>query len=223
MPLTSIFEVCEIKIKQPLVSKQTLDEFEAQLDVRRRKRNRRARDEKRREKMIKAEEDKRMGKFPDMKHRIESAFHFPQVGNLSNARSTESLVSVESNLSTSPNLGADSTDGGAFSFARMLKQGAAKPSTSATALTFPRSETFPSLSSATPKAAKKNEDSEPEPEDYVPPPPKANLGDALAHALSQATISGNTNGKSKTSNGKKKKMKGQKISLTGSSRPMMDF
>jgi len=221
LPLTSIFEVCEIKVKQPLVSKETLDEFEAQLEIRRRKRNRRAREEKRREKMITAEENKRMGKFPDMKYRIESAFHFPQVGNLTNARSTESIVSVESNLSTSPNLGAsigDSTDGGAFSFARMLKEGAAKSSTPATALTFPRSETFPSLS-ATPKAAKKNEDSEPEPEDYVPPPPKANLGDALAHALSQATISGS--GKSK-SNGKKKKMKGQKISLTGSARPMMD-
>merc|ERR1711881_243921 len=221
LPLTSIFEVCEIKIKQPLVSKETLDEFEAQLEVRRRKRNRRAREEKRREKMIKAEEDKRMGKFPDMKYRIESAFHFPQVGNLTNARSTESLVSVESNLSTSPNLGAsigDSTEGGTFSFARMLREGAAKSSAPATALSFPRSETFPSLS-ATPKAAKQNEDSEPEPEDYVPPPPKANLGDALAHALSQATISGN--GKSKT-NGKKKKMKGQKISLTGSARPMMD-
>ena len=102
----------------------------------------------------------------------------------------------------------------------MLKEGAAKSSTPATALTFPRSETFPSLS-ATPKAAKKNEDSEPEPEDYVPPPPKANLGDALAHALSQATISGN--GKSKTSNGKKKKMKGQKISLTGSANPMREY
>jgi len=223
LPLTSIFEVCEIKIKQPLVSKETLDEFEAQLEVRRRKRNRRAREEKRREKMIKAEENKRMGKFPDMKYRIESAFHFPQVGNLTNARSTESLVSVESNLSTSPNLGAsigDSTDGGAFSFARMLREGAAKSSAPATALSFPRSETFPSLS-ATPKAAKKNEDSEPEPEDYVPPPPKANLGDALAHALSQATISGN--GKSKTSNGKKKKMKGQKISLTGSANPMREY
>merc|ERR1712203_708185 len=223
LPLTSIFEVCEIKIKQPLVSKETLDEFEAQLEVRRRKRNRRAREEKRREKMIKAEENKRMGKFSDMKYRIESAFHFPQVGNdLNNARSTESLVSVDSTLSTSPNPSAshgDATDG-AFSFARMLKEGAAKSSTSATALSFPRSETFPSLS-ATPKAAKKNEDSDPEPEDYVPPPPKANLGDALAHALSQATISGN--GKSKTSNGKKKKMKGQKISLTGSANAMREY
>merc|ERR1712203_1166510 len=172
---------------------------------------------------IKAEENKRMGKFPDMKYRIESAFHFPQVGNdLNNARSTESLVSVESNLSTSPNHGAsigDSTDGGAFSFARMLKEGASKPSTPSAALTFPRSETFPSLTSATPNATKKNEDSEPEPEDYVPPPPKANLGDALAHALSQATISGN--GKPKSNGSKKKKMKGQKISLTGSARPMM--
>merc|ERR1711994_954172 len=113
------------KIKQPLVSKETLDEFEAQLEVRRRKRNRRAREEKRREKVIKAEENKRMGKFPDMKYRIESAFHFPQVGNLTNARSTESLVSVESNLSTSPNLGAsigNFTDGGTFSFARMLRE-----------------------------------------------------------------------------------------------------
>ena len=100
----------------------------------------------------------------------------------------------------------------------MLKEGAAKSSTPATALTFPRSETFPSLS-ATPKAAKKNEDSEPEPEDYVPPPPKANLGDAMAHALSQATISGSEKSKS---NGKKKKMKGRTISLTGSACPNLD-
>ena len=112
----------------------------------------------------------------------------------------------------------------------MLKEGVAQPdeyivrihhkqSKPTASKSFPRSETLPSLS-ASPKATKKNEDSEPEPEDYVPPPPKANLGDAMAHALSQATISGN--GKSKTSNGKKKKMKGQKISLTGSARPMMD-
>ena len=56
----------------------------------------------------------------------------------------------------------------------MLRQGAANPSTPAT---FSRSETFPSFSSATPRVAKKNEDSEPEPEDYVPPPPKASLGE----------------------------------------------
>ena len=111
----------------------------------------------------------------------------------------------------------------------MLKEGVPQPdeyivrihhkqSKPAAAKSFPRSETLPSLS-ASPKATKKNEDLEPEPEDYVPPPPKANLGDAMAHALSQATISGSEKSKS---NGKKKKMKGQKISLTGSARPMMD-
>merc|ERR1739848_672670 len=110
LPLTSIFEVCEIQMKPPLISKETFNEFSDQLETRRRKRNRRAREERRREKLITAEENKRMGKYPDMKYRIESAFHFPQVGNLTNARSTESLVSVESNLSTSPNLGASIGD-----------------------------------------------------------------------------------------------------------------
>ena len=96
----------------------------------------------------------------------------------------------------------------------MLKEGVAQP---AAAKSFPRSETLPSLS-ASPKATKKNEDLEPEPEDYVPPPPKANLGDAMAHALSQA-ISGSEKSKS---NGKKKKMKGRTISLTGSACPNLD-
>lgn len=221
LPLTSIFEVCEIQMKPPLISKETITEFSSQLEARRRKRNRRAREERRREKLIMAEENKRMGKFPDMRCRIESAFHFPQVGgdNLPIARSTESLVSIDSALSTSPHLGTsigDNTDG-AFSFARMLKEGAAKPP-KAYASALPRSETFPAAFPAL-TATKKHEDSEPEPEDYVPPPPKASLGDALAHAFAQATtISGNGNG----NKGKKKKMKGQKISLTGSARPLMD-
>ena len=32
---------------------------------------------------------------------------------------------------------------------------------------------------------RKDSDSEPEPEGYVPPPPQASLGDALAQALNQ--------------------------------------
>lgn len=223
LPVTSIFEVCEVQMKPPLISKETIAEFSAQLESRRRKRNRRAREERRREKVIQAEENKRMGKYPDMKYRIESAYHFPQVSgdNLTSARSTESLVSVDSTLSTSPYPGTsvgDSTDGAGFSFARMLKEGAAKPSA---AMALPRSETFPAL---TPISVKKHDDSEPEtmPEEYVPPPPKASFGDALAHAFEQATtISGNKNTTNSTK-GKKKKMKGQKISLTGNFRPLRD-
>ena len=144
-----------------------------------------------------------MGKYPDMKVRVESAFHFPQVGQ---DPQDPGLQLGSSN---------DTTDNDTFSFAKMLKSGVAKPSTYV-----PRSQTFPSL---TPK---KNEDSEPEPEDYVPPPPKASLGDALAAAFAQATtISAqpdlpdqNQSGGSKK---KKKKMKGQKISLTGPARPLL--
>ena len=102
----------------------------------------------------------------------------------------------------------------------MLRQGVAKPSARATA---PIKST---LMSGVVKATK-NEDSEPEPEDYVPPPPKTSLGDALAQAFEQAkTTSGNSsstlyNSTAKSSK-KGKKMKGQKISLTGSARPIMD-
>ena len=105
---------------------------------------------------------------------------------------------------------------------QMLKEGAAKPSA---AMALPRSETFPaSFPALTPISVKKHDDSEPEtmPEEYVPPPPKASFGDALAHAFEQATtISGNKNTTNSTK-GKKKKMKGQKISLTGNFRPLRD-
>ena len=103
---------------------------------------------------------------------------------------------------------------------QMLKQGAAKPSTYA-----------PLKSAAILNVApqpRKNDDSEPEPEDYVPPPPKASLGDALAQAFVQAkTGNGNSAAANKPEVAKKsgkkgKKMKGQKISLTGSARPIMD-
>ena len=102
----------------------------------------------------------------------------------------------------------------------MLKQGVAKPSTYVR-----RSETFPSLS--TTGHNPKTEDSEPEPEDYVPPPPKASLGDALAHAFAQAVTVAPTadlpDQPKSVGGGKKnkKKMKGQKISLTASARPLI--
>jgi hypothetical protein len=105
-------------------------------------------------------------------------------------------------------------------FLQMLKQGAAKPSTYAPLKSA-------AILSVVPQP-RKNDDSEPEPEDYVPPPPKASLGDALAQAFVQAkTGNGNSAAANKPEAAKKsgkkgKKMKGQKISLTGSARPIMD-
>jgi len=230
LPLTSIFEVCEIQLKSPFVNKETLTEFSTQLEKRRRRRNKADREEKRREKWIEVEENKKMGKYPDMRCRIESAFHFPNAGpglDIQQTRATVSMASsIDSTLSISPNgaaYGASQemvSNDGSFSFAKMLKKGAAKPSTYA-----PEALKSSAMFNVAPKPSK-NDDSEPEPEDYIPPPPKASLGDALAQALENAKSSGNGNsvaapastsgGGGKKSNKKGKKMKGQKISLTGS-------
>jgi len=63
-------------------------------------------------------------------------------------------------------------------------------------------------------------ESEPEPEGYVPPPPAASLGDALAQALAQADkhgVGGETGGGKK----KGKKSRGKPILLGGATRPTL--
>merc|ERR1711976_671658 len=95
LPLTSIFEVCEIQLKSPFISKETLTEFSSQLETRRRRRNKKSREERRREKWIMVEENKKLGKYPDMKVRVESAFHFPEV-RLSGAVGVPNAISTES-------------------------------------------------------------------------------------------------------------------------------
>jgi len=184
------------------------------------------------------EENKKMGKFPDMKCRIESAFHFPQASggvDIQQTRTTESLASsFDSTMSTPPNIGMYESgqemvsNDASFSFAKMLKKGPAKPSSYAPSTATKSAATI--LGSVAPKP-RKNEDSEPEPEDYVPPPPKTSLGDALAQAFEQAKTGSksadsqpdvgiNTGTKSSK---KGKKMKGQKIALTGHARPVKDY
>merc|ERR1719220_1797041 len=144
-----------------------------------------------------------------MKCRIESAFHFPQAGSgVQQSRATESMASsIDSTLSTSPNGASQElvSNDGSFSFAKMLKQGVSKPSSFAPET--PKSSA--SLNVAPPKP-RKNDDSEPEPEDYVPPPPKASLGDALAQAFEHAKSSGNSVAAPENSGGKKSSKKGKK-------------
>merc|ERR1712228_848848 len=68
------------------------------------------------------------------------------------------------------------TSSAGMSFAKMLREGAAKPSTQTP--TISKSETFPGLLSLYPTAKLRkatHSDSEPELEDYVPPPPQQSL------------------------------------------------
>ena len=71
---------------------------------------------------------------------------------------------------------------------------------------------------------RKDSDSEPEPEGYVPPPPQASLGDALAQALNQVELNGTAEASAGSSGSGRKGKKGKKnkgIVLLGAPRPNM--
>ncbi|KAM6965379.1 E3 ubiquitin-protein ligase RNF10 [Aplochiton taeniatus] len=62
LPLTCEFSICELALQPPVLSKETLDSFADDLEKRKRLRQRKARDEKRRERRIEIEENKKQGK-----------------------------------------------------------------------------------------------------------------------------------------------------------------
>jgi len=223
LPVASSFEVAELDITA-LVSKTTLQCFKDQVDVRRRRRTRKLRDEKRREKKIQYEEARMMG-FPGSMVRVESDYY-----------STRSVRTTSESDQSQPDqfpvwggsqddLGpGPGTDGGCISFAKIAK---GKPPSPKPSNPLPRSSSFPtptwtSLGSVQPLAARTRptplaeSDGEPEPEGYVPPPERASLGDTLAAALQVAdttNINSNTNG---GGGGKKgKKGRGKQILVTG--------
>jgi hypothetical protein len=277
MPVTCFFEVAELALNPPLVSKETICIFTNQLEQRNRIRAKRAKTERRREKRIAVEENKLMGKYPGAGRslRIESDFHFPKVGNAADLgdamfgstphylrRSSESVAdSLDSGAMSPLPSGNRVTEGrehnieakdpilelpgthvsfssheeasSGLSFAKMLREGVAKPAKPPSNIS--RSETCPGVlgpnfTTLTPLRNRRpvHSDSEPEPEGYVPRPPKQTIGDALAQALQQAcTLDVATEGSDVNvnsgaqSSGKKKgkKMKGKKISLFAAARP----
>ena len=96
----------------------------------------------------------------------------------------------------------------------MLRQGSSRPATHVSS----RGEVSqPAPSWVRPRTTSVH-DSEPELDDYVPPPPKANIGDLLAQALEMSTlkVESSVSGATPVKPAKKgRKMKGQKINLTG--------
>ncbi|CAD6240782.1 GSCOCG00008912001-RA-CDS [Cotesia congregata] len=78
LPLTCSFDIVEIEMKTPLISSEILGIFYDQIEGRKTRRHRREREEKRREKKITVEENKRMGKYPTPNVQIGSHKHFPE-------------------------------------------------------------------------------------------------------------------------------------------------
>ncbi|XP_062398671.1 RING finger protein 10 [Sardina pilchardus] len=148
LPLTCEFSICELALQPPVLSKETLDSFADDLEKRKRLRQKKARDEKRRERRIEMEENRKQGKYPEVHIGLENLQQFPAFGSPPDGGSSppahpEFLLAPPSPLSSSPasdglmfpSLGAHSPvlsvgsmedDSHCMSFAQMLRDGKAR-------------------------------------------------------------------------------------------------
>ncbi|XP_067911322.1 RING finger protein 10 isoform X2 [Heterodontus francisci] len=121
LPLTCEFGICELALKPPVISKETLDAFSDDLNRRRCLRLKKARDERRRERRIEMEENKKQGKFPEVHIALENFQQFPACGFSPEGASfivsptspdadplPSSCLSVNTTLRSSPNSLAES-------------------------------------------------------------------------------------------------------------------
>ncbi|XP_059193594.1 RING finger protein 10 [Centropristis striata] len=147
LPLTCEFSICELSLQPPILSKETLDTFADDLEKRKRLRQKKVRDEKRREKRIEIEENKKQGKYPEVHIGLENLHHFPAFGSpphyssppvqpdfmfappspLSSSPSSDGIRFPSLNgQSTSPIVGSVEDDSHCMSFAQMLRDGKAR-------------------------------------------------------------------------------------------------
>lgn len=148
LPLTCEFSICELALQQPVLSKETLDSFADELEKRRRLRQKKVREEKRRERRIEMEENKKQGKFPEVHIGLENLQQFPAFGSPPLYHSSppvqpEFLLVPPSPLSSSPSpegtsfpllngqcssppVGSMEDDSHCMSFAQMLRDGRAR-------------------------------------------------------------------------------------------------
>ncbi|KAL7391878.1 hypothetical protein ABVT39_016178 [Epinephelus coioides] len=147
LPLTCEFSICELALQPPILSKETLDTFADDLEKRKRLRQKKVRDEKRREKRIEIEENKKQGKYPEVHIGLENLHHFPAFGSpphnssppvqpdftfappspLSSSPSSDGMRFPSLNAqSSSPIVGSVEDDSHCMSFAQMLRDGKAR-------------------------------------------------------------------------------------------------
>ncbi|XP_068460591.1 E3 ubiquitin-protein ligase RNF10 [Clinocottus analis] len=147
LPLTCEFSICELALQPPILSKETLDTFADDLEKRKHLRQKKARDEKRREKRIEIEENKKQGKYPEVHIGLENLYHFPAFGSpphnnsllmepdftfvpslsLSSSPSSDGMRFPNLNgPSSSPIVGSVEDDVHCMSFAQMLRDGKAR-------------------------------------------------------------------------------------------------
>ncbi|XP_066500059.1 RING finger protein 10 isoform X2 [Hoplias malabaricus] len=147
LPLTCEYSICELNLQPPVLSKETLDSFSDELEKRKRLRQKKVRDERRREKRIEMEENRKQGRYPEVPIGLENLQHFPAFGSPPEyspiVRPPELLLGTSSPLSSSPasdgavfpslngpspclSVGSVEEDSHCMSFAQMLRDGKAR-------------------------------------------------------------------------------------------------
>ncbi|XP_029019527.1 RING finger protein 10 isoform X2 [Betta splendens] len=146
LPLTCEFSICELALKPPILTQETLDTFADDLEKRKHLRQKKLRDEKRREKKIEMEEYKKQGRYPEVRFGLENFHHFPAFGSPPHNSSPpipDFTFDPPSPLSTSPSsdgmrfpslngqsplptVGSVEDDSHCMSFAQMLRDGKAR-------------------------------------------------------------------------------------------------
>lgn len=140
LPLTCEFQLAELSFT-PFLSKSTMDEFSAEIQKRKRFRNKKARDERRREKHIQVEENKKLGKYPSATYNLDSVDQFPTYFTGRSQFSPPIPVACENHMEEDSRVAAlaesassscslsspDIASSPLTSFAQMLKDGQAKP------------------------------------------------------------------------------------------------
>ncbi|XP_072207440.1 E3 ubiquitin-protein ligase RNF10 [Excalfactoria chinensis] len=147
LPLTCEFSICELALKPPIISKETLELFSDDIEKRKRLRQKKARDERRRERRIEIEENKKQGKYPEVHIALENLQQFPAFTSCHGentstdhqsfclsplGRSPDSIPTPFSPAASqaSPSLCGSLEEESPFpSFAQMLRVGKAKPET----------------------------------------------------------------------------------------------
>jgi len=221
LPLTCEFYVAELVLKPPVVSQDTLREFQGETERRRRLRQKKSREEKRHVKKIQDEENRKMGRFPGARLNLSSMNQFPDFSSNDAAPSPEPSV-VSSTGSTpfgsppdeaviaSCSMGSSPMEDGAqnssVSFAQMLRAGKAKP------------EAWPKVSPGTsalgggPAAKVAAGSDESDNEDRVPVPTyQSSFGEAIQQMLDK--YQGDKDEKEQQNQGGKKKKKQKKLLL----------
>ncbi|XP_062445833.1 E3 ubiquitin-protein ligase RNF10 [Rhea pennata] len=228
LPLTCEFSICELALKPPTISKETLELFSDDLEKRKRLRQKKARDERRRERRIEIEENKKQGKYPEVHIALENLQQFPAFTSCSGETTSidhrsfclsplgKSPVfqteSVPPSLSpaasqVSPLLCGSFEEESPFpSFAQMLRVGKAKPETWSKPVPKTRDETTLALPVLV------DSDGESDNSDRIPVPSFQNsFSQAIEAALLKLDKPSTSDPLSEEKGGKKRKKQKQKL------------